>query len=99
MARELFSTSRFGGAYEAKVVGVGPISPSTASAEMYERGQVSHVKSTEVRQGTASAQASGLALGCAGYGPGSAQRAGDLFTALDTNGDGVLSSLPSESIL
>lgn len=64
---------------------------------MYERGQVSHVKSTEVRQGTASAQASGLASGCAGY--GSAQRAGDLFTALDTNGDGVLSSLPSQSIL
>ena len=66
---------------------------------MYERGQVSHVKSTEVRQGTASAQASGLASGlasgCAGY--GSAQRAGDLFTALDTNGDGVLSSLPSQS--
>ncbi len=79
---------RFGGAYEAKIVGVGPISPSTASAEMYERGQVSHVKSTEVRHGTASAQASGYA----GY--GSAQlRTGDLFSALDTNGDGVLSSL------
>ena len=80
--------ARFGGAYEAKIVGVGPISPSTASAEMYERGQVSHVKSTEVRHGTASAQASGYA----GY--GSAQlRTGDLFSALDTNGDGVLSSL------
>jgi len=78
--------SQFGGAYEAKIVGVGPISPSTASAEMYERGQVSHVKSTEVRHGTASAQASGYA----GY--GSAQlRTGDLFSALDTNGDGVLS--------
>ncbi|CAJ1329151.1 unnamed protein product [Effrenium voratum] len=74
----------YAGAYEARVVRAGPVSPSRMSMEMFERGEVSHTRSDEVRHGQtvtygASQPAVASARGGAAY--AGAQYAGGQYTA------------------